>query len=262
MTFRAICGRSLLSPCSSQAAVPGVDSLVDHSRFWRVALPFDVAVAWVGAHPPAGLTASGSGEGGNETVHYRGYAYRAPATAAWQSSELDVSIAPDQDSGSIVRADGLVVWLDPRPVPDALAGPRLRVTLSDACPAGDATMVGVTNPTATGLDAQLVPPGDPTAGLVCEYVGMNGDEFHLRRAVTLSADSAIRVATAVRALPLSHVIGDYRFCPFDKGAASVVVLVYPGRPDVDLWLRRRVRLRRKRAHPHRRMDARVMSLTM
>ena len=57
------------------------------------------------------------------------------------------------------------------------------------------------------LRGRLVPPGAPTAGLRCRYGGLNGSPWQLRA------------------------------CPADDGSMAVVVLAYPGRPDVDVWVK-------------------------
>lgn len=38
-------------------------------------------------------------------------------------------------------------------------------------------------------------------------------------------------------LPLSHTDGGVVNCPADDGSAEVLALAYPGRLDVDLWVR-------------------------
>ncbi len=38
-------------------------------------------------------------------------------------------------------------------------------------------------------------------------------------------------------MPLSHPDGEVVNCPMDDGSAEVLALAYPGRPDVDLWIK-------------------------
>jgi hypothetical protein len=38
-------------------------------------------------------------------------------------------------------------------------------------------------------------------------------------------------------LPLSHTDGAVVHCPMDDGSAEILALAYPGRPDVDLWIK-------------------------
>ena len=162
-----------------------------------------------------------------------GYEYSGPRSRAWESADLEVSVAPF-DGGSVLRADAMVVWLDPRPLPDNRRGPRLRVTVKGGCPASDNRIVGVRNP-GPGLTRRLVPAGRPVAGLECRYYGMNGRPWHLHRTVRLTAAQARRQAGIISRLPLSHTNGGAMSCPADDGSAEVIVLAYPGRPGVDLW---------------------------
>ncbi len=137
---------------------------------------------------------------------------------------------------SVIRADGLVVWLDPRPLLDTAVGPRLRVTVGGSCPATDGGIVGVRNPGQPDLRGRLLPRSvEPTGGLVCRYDGMNGRPFMLRRQTRLTEAEARRLAAVVDALPLSHLDGGVAHCPAADGTAAVLALAYPGRPDVDLW---------------------------
>jgi hypothetical protein len=163
-----------------------------------------------------------------------GYEYGGPRSRTWESADLEVSVAPF-DGGSVLRADAMVVWLDPRPVPDNGPGPRLRVTVTGGCPASDTQIIGVRNP-GPGLARRLVPAGRPAAGLECGYYGLNGRPWHLHRTLRLSAAQARRQAGIISRLPLSHTNGGAINCPADDGSAEVIVLAYPGRPDVDLWV--------------------------
>jgi hypothetical protein len=208
-------------------------SLVDQSSFWRVDRPADQTLAWIKAHPPTGLSRTGSGMLSTPTAKVHGLGWGAPDTAAWRSAQLQVGIAADGDSASVIRADGMAVWLDPVPVRDSGAGPRLRVTVAGGCPATDRGYVGVTNPDQPDLDAALLPGGSPTAGLVCEFTKSPRLTSHR----TLDATAAARVAAQARALPLGHSLGGPHSCPADFASVVVLALSYPGRPDVDLWLK-------------------------
>jgi len=214
---------------------PAVGTLIDKVGVWRLATPFWQAQRWLRSHPPRGLPRDGSaGDTGPGGVSVTGYAYSGPRSRAWESADLEVSVAPF-GGGSVLRADAMVVWLDPRPLPDNGRGPRLRVTITGGCPASDSQIVGVRNP-GPGLARRLVPAGQPVAGLECRYYGMNGRPWHLRRTVRLTAAQARRQAGNASRLPLSHTNGGVMNCPMDDGSAEVIVLAYPGRPDVDLWM--------------------------
>jgi hypothetical protein len=229
--------------------LPGVQSLVDDSRSWQLAMPFRAAAAWLARHRPAGLPQEGSagtaagpppnpppGQPAFPSPGMAGYGYSGPSSPAWASAELDVEVAPAGRHDSVMRADGLVVWLDPVPVPDTAVGKRLRVLVSGSCPSTDASVVGVTNPGAD-LVHSLVPTARPSAGLRCRYYGMNGHPFKLASQQRLSAGQARRLAESMARIPLSHTIGGIVNCPFDDGSAEVIALSYPGgRPDVDLWV--------------------------
>jgi hypothetical protein len=208
-------------------------SLIDRSSFWRVGLPADQALAWITANPPRGLSPTGSSTFGSRATKAHGLGFGAKDTDAWESAQLQIGIAPDGASSSVIRADGTVVWLDPRPNGDSLSGPRLRVTVADGCPANTKPAVGVANPDQPDLDARLLPPGSPTAGLACDYAGFSR---RLTGHRTLDATAAERLARAARDLPLSHSLGGPRSCPLDSDTVAVIVFSYLDRPDVDLWL--------------------------
>jgi hypothetical protein len=224
--------RALARPVIGPAAA---QSLVDKTKSWRLPLPFARARAWVTAHRPDGLAQSDTGTiGGRGGVTAAGYAYGAPATAAWQSAELVLSVAPDGPHASYLRADGSAIWLDPRPVRFTTPGPRARLTVAGPCPATDQHVVGVRNP-GSGLTRRLLPAGQPLAGRECRYYGLNGHPWRLRSTTRLTAARARRLAAAMNRIPLSHTLGGVFNCPMDDGSAEIIALSYPGRPDVDLW---------------------------
>ena len=228
--------RSLLGPALGR---PAVASLVDRVVAWRVRLPFAGVQAWLAGHPPRGLPSDGSANGGNAftgQTTMTGASYRGPASPAWQSADLEISTAPAGAEASAIRVDAVIVWLDPRPVPSPPGAYPVRVTVAGGCPPTDQGVTGVTNPGA-GLTRRLLPPGQPTAGLRCRYDGLNGHPWHLVAARRLSAAAARQAARAVARLPLSHPDGGVVNCPMDDGSAEVLALAYPGRPDVDLWIK-------------------------
>jgi hypothetical protein len=216
---------------------PAVGSLVDRIRSWRVAMPFARAAAWLRAHRPRGLRSNGSsrasGPAGTTMI---GVSYAGQDSPAWQSAELDIGVAPAGRGTSVMRADALVIWLDPSPVRDPRGGRRLRVTVAAGCPATDKNVAGVTN-SGAGLTRQLLPAARPVAGLECRFYGMNGHPWHLRGATRLSPVRALRVARSMLRLPLSHTEGGWTSCPLDDASAEVIALSYPHRADVDLWVK-------------------------
>ncbi len=209
-------------------------SLVDRVVAWRVRLPFAAAQAWLLAHPPRGLPSDGSASGGDDGEV--GASYSGPASPAWQSADLEISTAQAGPGTSVIRVDAVIIWLDPRPVPSGPGTHPVRVTVTGGCPPSDQGVTGVTNPGA-GLTRALLPPGPPTAGLRCRYDGLNGHPWHLVSATRLAAAAARRAARSMTATPLSHTDGGVVSCPFDDGSAEVLVLAYPGRPDIDLWVK-------------------------
>ena len=213
---------------------PMVASLVDRVVAWRARLPFAAVQTWLSAHPPYGLHSDGTAGGGNTTM--AGTSYRGPTSRAWQSAELEISAAPAGPDASVIRVDAVIVWLDPRPVPSGPGAHPVRVTVTGDCPAGDQGVTGVANPGA-GLTGRLLPPGQPTAGLRCRYDGLNGHPWHLVAARRLTALAAGQAARSMARIPLSHPDGHVVNCPMDDGSAEVLALAYPGRPDVDLWIK-------------------------
>jgi hypothetical protein len=112
----------------------------------------------------------------------------------------------------------------------------MRVTTTAGCPPKDRGVVGVTN-SGADLDQRLLPTGDPSGGLICEYgarSGMPGNR--LTRSVRLSAADAVRVAKRVGGLRLAHEDNEIENCPAGFELNDLVALSYPGRPDVDLWV--------------------------
>jgi hypothetical protein len=216
---------------------PLVSSLVDRVMAWQAPVPFPAIQAWLSARPPRGLPRDGSAQGWTATVpDMVSYSYRGPASLAWQSADLEISAAPAGPGASVIRADAVVVWLDPRPVPSGPGPPPIRVTLASGCPPTDKGVTGVANP-GGGLWRWLLPPGQPTTGRRCRYDGLNGHPWRLRSARRLTAQAARQAARSIARLPLSHTDGGVVNCPMDDGSAEVLALAYPGRPDIDLWVK-------------------------
>lgn len=218
---------------------PAVSSLVDKALSWRVDLPFAAAKTWLTAHRPRSLRQDGSTSSGNAFTGQTtmiGTSYRGPANRAWQSAELEIGLAPAGSHASVIRADAVIVWLDPRPVRSSPGAHPVRVTISGGCPPSDKGVTGVTNPGAR-LTRRLLPAGKPTGGLRCRYDGLNGHPWQLVAARRLTAGQARQKARSLARIPLSHPDGAVVNCPMDDGSAEVLVLVYPGRPDVDLWIK-------------------------
>jgi len=219
---------------------PSVGSLVDRVVAWRVASPFTAVRAWLSAHPPRGLRSDGWAS--NKDSPYGltsviGTSYAGPASGAWASADLEISAAVAGPHSTVIRADAVIVWLDPQPIASSPGAHPVRVTVSGACPPSDRGVTGVANPGAK-LTGRLLPPGRPTAGLRCQYDGLNGHPWHLVATVRLTAAQARRAARSMARLPLSHTDGGIPgSCPFDDLSYEVLALAYRGRPDVDLWVK-------------------------
>ena len=237
-------------PSSLDGPVLGMtaaSSLVDRTRFWRVPTGLDATIAWFRAHPPRGLKPSGSSSGGGPAYQGQpaylmvGVGYSEPDRQGIQDLELAIGVATLPGGGSAIRADGMAIWLDPRPIRDDGPGRRMRVTVAEGCPARDTRAVGVRSPAgrAPDLDTRLLPAATPTAAAVCDFSGMNGHPANgLVRSRLLDQTSARKLARAVGALALGHPLGEVFHCPFADGTASVLAFSYQGRPDVDLWMDR------------------------
>ena len=215
---------------------PSLTSQIDISRSWRLPMPLAQAILWLQAHRPTGLPENGSanGWGPQPSDATAGYSYAGQANAAWQSADLELGVAWASAGTSIMRADAVVIWLDPVPLPDNAPGPRVHVSVTERCPATDEHLVGVTNQ-GTDLKSRLLPAAAPTAGLECTYYGLNGRPWQLRARVILDAAAARRLAATLARQPLSHTVGGAFNCPLADGSAQIIALAYPGRPDVDVW---------------------------
>ena len=215
--------------------VAQVDTMVKRARVWRVALPYAKALAWLKAHPPSGLTSNVSGSGGGPGFHEEGYGYQGPPSAAWQTSQLAMTVASVTATTSEIRVDAAVLWLDPTPLPDNGPGRRVHVTVAEGCPKTDRGVVGVTN-SGADLATRLLPEGAPMSGLVCTFGGLNPPgAFTLLTSTRLDAAAAGRLADQALALRLGHTNGGVHGCPADMGRAVLAVFSFPGRDDVDLW---------------------------
>jgi hypothetical protein len=222
-------------PLTDPVGVPMVETRVVSTRTWLLLSPYASARAWLGAHPPHGLAVASTAAFGSHGAMASGVTYSDDAHAPAQLSTtwLELSVAP-RGGGSEVRADAVVVWLDPTPYRDDRTGPRLRITVAGGCPSRDSGAVGVHND-APDLDAALLPDSVPSAAILCRYAGANGSPGSLTKQTRLGAAQAAEVAAYLRSAPLSHVDGAVRSCPTIDGSLELLAFAYPGRDDVDLW---------------------------
>jgi hypothetical protein len=212
------------------------------TQTWRVERSEVVTRHWLRQHPPADMIEDFQNTATDSGVVVQSVGYRLALTgdlaAALASARLVVYQMALSPQASAMRVDVEVVWLDPTPWPDDAVHP-LRLTTQDvalACPKTLRDTDSVSNPGATGagLDRALLPAATPTGAVVCAYSGWPGG-ISPRRTV-LGGTAATQLAEAVRRIPLAHPA--FRSSPSCASMLTtmIVVLRYPGRPDVDLWL--------------------------
>lgn len=218
------------------ATRPQAKSLVDVKRFWRVDMSFRRAGRWITHHRPRGLTKSLSGESSSHgRVVSRFVGFAAPDSPAWVEAQLQIEVVRGRHGTSLWRVDGMALWLDPRPIRDTYRGPRARITTHTGCPASDRHFGDVRNSGAR-LPKMMLPPGKPSAVLLCRYAGMNGSAFTLAAHRRYGPRIAGRLAHRLRAMSLAHPDGVVTSCPMDDGSADVAAFAFPGRPDVAIWV--------------------------
>lgn len=221
--------------------IPTSGTYITLARYWRVPMSFKAADDYVRQHPPAGLAQEGSSSESRQGMIRHGYAWDGQVLPSSRGGQLSIAVA-----GSVAAAAGGDVsylrviagspWLDPHPFKDSMKGPRLRLESGHGCPASEGPgIVGVRNDGADDLNGALAPNGAPTSGRVCVYAGRNGQASALLRERALPRAEAARVATAARSVEIAHSNGPWS-CVESTGTAAVVVLTYPGRPAVNLWI--------------------------
>lgn len=225
-----------VAPPHSGAAigVPAVSSLVDEKRFWSVPMSFSAAAAWFKAHPPKGnLESTGSSSGGGPGYQESGIAYRGRTSPAWQSAELGINVSSGDNGYSYVRADAIVVWLDPVPSRDTSSGPRIHFSAVDGCPRQDRGTPDVRN-TGADLNAAMLPSEPPLRALVCTYDARHTAPFQLTAHRLLNATAAAKAAETIRNVPLSHADGASVSCPAAFAATGYIAVDYRDRAGVDV----------------------------
>jgi hypothetical protein len=96
------------------ASTPGAQH-VQRTRFWTAPGTVDSVIAYLNSHPPAGMTASGSGSEGGPGV-------RPNASLDFQANELTSLLynVISYKGGVAVRADAQVLWAPRRDLADAV----------------------------------------------------------------------------------------------------------------------------------------------
>jgi hypothetical protein len=91
-------------------------NLLTLTSWWSVDMSFADALAWIQAHPPAGLTSSMGGQAGGPGVPTnRSLGYSAPSTTAYDGASVELELAAMGSSVTGLRADAEVVWLPAKP---------------------------------------------------------------------------------------------------------------------------------------------------
>lgn len=238
-------GAVALPSAPAALAGPAVGTPVESTyatlvRSWRVPMSFAALDEYVGQHPPAGLTSPSEGfTRQDDVVTAHGYAWEdGPSPGSPRGGQLAMTVARAGGSVGVsyLRVDAGSRWLDPHPIRDTTSGSRLRLESGQSCPPSARGFAGVRNDAIDDLDTALAPYGAPASGRVCVY-GENGRALALLRQRTLPRAEAAQVAAAARAVELGHPDDVVIHCPAMRPSATLVVLSYPGRSAVDLWIR-------------------------
>ena len=221
---------SLSTVLRQPAFTPSSDHLIDRFRCWRVAMAFDAAVEWMRTHPPRGLSANLRGTGSESSS----FGYEVPSRSTYRDASAQVAIAPAGNTVSLIRGDGLAVWISSTPAPDTARGPHIRITVAGGCPRTLASATDVRNDFA-GRDRMMIPRDDATDGMICVY-GPIGDKPPTVRRIELNAVTIRRLSRSIRRIALGSE-GNFvvHGCPMDQGQVDIVVLHYRSDSDVDLW---------------------------
>lgn len=138
------------------ASLPATRNLVDDPAWWVVPETTQQILAYVDGHPPAGGTASLSGQGmssGKSTVTDAGFSLPSvPGELGLRS--LVVAIVQLQDGSTGVRADGEAVWITPRPSSERIPATARRVVVTNS--RGDTLVQGPFTVTSRATVAKLV----------------------------------------------------------------------------------------------------------
>jgi len=155
---------------SVPATTPVTPNLVDLDRLWRVPLPMAQTLAFLSAHPPLGMTCTGSGtSGGPGGVTSEELTFDLTSLPVGiQSAQLQAEVAPTGPSSSAVRVDAQVVFLPPRSAAEQVppTDTVVVVTRSGFMPSGAPASARLTrtDPSNVGLLASILdrlPPAVP-----------------------------------------------------------------------------------------------------
>jgi hypothetical protein len=219
--------------------VPGASSIVIKTWSWDVPMSLSDTAAWFQAHPPSGVTMSGTMSGSDNGVRSQGFTYFAKRGVEEGQSQLEIGIVAARAGHASIRADGIVVWLDPTPIKDNFRGARVRLTVAQGCPQTlPADVEDVTNDRhQADLKSRLVPNEKPAGSLECDYFQSFGAQAVLSTQKRLDATEATAVALSLFERDPSHPDGEISSCGAGIGEQQLEVLVfsYSDRADVDIW---------------------------
>jgi hypothetical protein len=111
------------------AAAAGASASLDLYRLFAVPQPPDALAAALAARVPAGLSLSGTGQGGGPgqvTTREVGYAPRS-VPAGIYSAQLVLTLVPATSGGSLLRADAQVIWYPSRTAAEYIDPARYHV---------------------------------------------------------------------------------------------------------------------------------------
>ena len=122
----------------SVAGVPATPDVVDYHRFWRVPGDPHAVIDWIEAHHPAGATTSSTGSESRDGAPVTWSVIFAFTGIVRGVSEevLGVGVTGAKGGGTAIRADGLAVWLIPRPVAEVVPAGTRAVSVSMDQPGG------------------------------------------------------------------------------------------------------------------------------
>ena len=212
---------------------PGGDKqTIRVSALWTTTEPPAVAWSSIETKPPHGLQQMEDGYTHMMSSVHASQMWTAPATDAFSTATLTIAAQGPDAGPTVIEVEAEVLWVTSAVEPDATTGPRVRVTTVGGCPASVGGISDVSNP-GTDLAHRMLPPGTPTGGLLCRYVGSGSP---LLMDVPLGAARARTLAAAISAVRLGVTPSYEAGCPIDNiRDVTVIVLSYPDHPDVDLW---------------------------
>ena len=215
----------------------GNNHFVDVARYWNVPMSLRETVKWLERHPPAGRRYSVGSGGAN--YNSLGWHLLDDENQAYSDRTIQYEIVTARGGHSLMRVDGTTLWVSSTPTADSLGAPKLRVTIAGGCPLSLGSYKDISNPPSQDLKSQLVPSTEPTGELRCDYEGpAQGAAPHLKKQTALGENDARKIAKEMRTLKVGFsgpFVGSCLIIPAPIRVIEIVVLSYPGRPDVDLW---------------------------